>query len=63
MKSSGISKCPCCGQSVVAEYEICPTCSWENDPIQTDHPDLAGGANHMSLNEAKAAFKDGTPIE
>jgi hypothetical protein len=29
---------------------------WEDDDIQHDNPDFAGGANKMSLNEAKSNF-------
>jgi hypothetical protein len=43
-------------------YEICD-CGWQNDPIQTKDPDFKGGANRMSLNEAKVAYKKGRPIE
>lgn len=49
--------CPCCGKTLVDEYEICDVCEWENDPIQFDHPERAGGANKMSLNEARKAYK------
>jgi len=38
-------------------YEICPVCGWEDDPVQFRDPDRAGGANEMSLNEARAAWK------
>lgn len=48
--------CPCCGKTAVEEYEICPVCNWENDPIQYDHPDMDGGANALSLNEARKQF-------
>lgn len=54
MKSREIKiKCPCCGKTEVGEYDICDNCHWENDPIQRDHPDYDGGANHISLNEAR----------
>ncbi|WP_426578581.1 CPCC family cysteine-rich protein [Xenorhabdus stockiae] len=45
------------------EYIICDICHWEDDPVQHKHPDLAGGANSMSLNEAKNAFKQGRRVE
>ena len=48
--------CPCCGQYEFPEegsYEICPVCNWEDDPVQTEEPDYRGGANIMSLNEAR----------
>lgn len=55
--------CPVCGKTKVGEYDICPICNWENDPIQLDHPDLSGGANHMSLKEAQTAYQNGEPVE
>ena len=63
MSTNEISKlCPCCGKEKVREYDICSICSWENDPIQEEHPDLRGGANIMSLNEARRAYKNGSEI-
>ena len=50
-------KCPCCRKSMVSEYDICEVCNWQNDPVQKIHPDLKGGANEMSLNEAIIAFR------
>lgn len=52
-------KCPCCGKTYIEEYEICDVCDWQNDPLQLLNPDYAGGANIMSLNEAKEAYKSG----
>lgn len=51
-------KCPCCGKTKVAEYGICSVCDWENDPIQLSKPDFGGGANKMSLNEARIAYRN-----
>jgi len=51
--------CDCCGATVIHErgtYEICPVCGWEDDPAQASDPDLAGGANDMSLNAARATW-------
>ena len=61
-------ECPCCGSLEVPKgeeglYYICEVCGWENDPIQNDKPDYGGGANIMSLNEAKQAYKEGRKIE
>lgn len=50
-------KCPCCGMTMVSDYDICPICDWENDPLQMANPDLSGGANEMSLNEARTAMR------
>ena len=54
-------RCPVCGRHIFEEmdaYEICPVCGWEDDPSQRRDPDLAGGANKMSLNEAIASFRE-----
>jgi hypothetical protein len=52
--------CPACGYLVFSapagSYEICPICNWEDDPVQLRHPDLAGGANNVSLIEAQRNF-------
>ena len=48
--------CPCCGSEVLTrlgEYEICPVCGWEDDPVQSVDADYAGGANNESLNQCK----------
>lgn len=57
--------CPCCGQYEFSEkgsYEICPVCNWEDDPVQAEEPDYSGGANVMSLNEAREAFRQGRKV-
>ena len=51
--------CPVCGKSHVEEYDICEICNWENDPVQSQMPDFAGGANKMSLNQARKAYQTG----
>ena len=55
-------KCPCCSSRSLdsknsLDYEICSICFWENDPIQNDDPEYAGGANSVSLNQAKQNFQ------
>jgi hypothetical protein len=58
--------CACCDEKTLPEdsiSRICPVCGWEDDPIQNDDPDYAGGANHISLNEAQRAFTSGRPLE
>jgi hypothetical protein len=48
--------CPCCGEFTLSEkdfYEICPVCNWEDDPVQSTDPTYAGGANTMSLIQAR----------
>ena len=42
--------CPVCGKNHVTEYDIC---GWENDPVQLFKTDLPGGANEMSLQQAR----------
>jgi cold shock CspA family protein len=52
--------CPVCGAPVAGEpsaYEICVVCGWEDDPVQSDDPAFRGGANTMSLDEARADWR------
>lgn len=49
-------RCPCCGQTFVDKYDICDVCGWENDPVQSEDPTFAGGANKESLEEYKKKF-------
>ncbi|EPH6925283.1 TPA: CPCC family cysteine-rich protein [Proteus mirabilis] len=51
--------CPCCGNKTISElgdYEICPVCGWEDDPVQSEDPDFSGGANSNNLNDAKKKY-------
>ena len=58
------SKCPVCGhEDNWFPYDICPVCNWEREPAQEEVPDLSGGANVMSLNQARKAWKEGREIE
>lgn len=53
-------KCPVCGRYEfpdIDSYDVCDVCGWEDDIVQEDDPDYAGGANRMSLNQARAAWK------
>ena len=53
--------CPCCGYRTLREvrcWEICPICFWEDDPLQSDEPAYAGGANDESLDEARRNFQE-----
>lgn len=62
----GRHKCPVCGKFEFATHnslEMCDVCFWEDDAIQLNDPNYKGGANKMSLNEAKEAYKKGVPIE
>lgn len=60
-------KCKCCGYYTLTEkpvdpdiepgtFEICPVCGWEDDSLQFLNPNMRGGANRVSLNQAKANF-------
>lgn len=53
-------KCPVCGKYEFQEFasdDICPVCDWQDDPLQEKNPDYEGGANEMSLNQAKEAYR------
>jgi len=58
--------CPVCGKheyETQGFFEICTVCGWEDDPYQVKHPDdKTDGANKMSLNEARAAYKRGEKV-
>lgn len=63
--NNSIRWCPCCHKyefSEVGSYEICPVCNWEDDPIQEGEADYGGGANVMSLNEARRAHSEGYKV-
>ncbi len=62
MKETSKIACPCCGKTMVEEYDICSVCEWQNDPVQLWKPDRPGGANVMSLNEAREAYKKGEKV-
>lgn len=54
-------KCPVCGRYEFSEtdsFDVCEVCGWEDDELQEDDPDYSGGANPMSLNEAREAWKE-----
>ncbi len=54
--------CPCCHNLTLSEpppgnYEICPVCYWEDDAAQFNDYDYQGGANSISLREARRNFE------
>ena len=54
--------CLCCGYLTLDEeppgtYFICPVCFWEDDNVQARDPEFAGGANEVSLNDARENFR------
>ena len=55
--------CPCCRNLTLSAeppgtFDICPVCRWEDDNVQFRDPDYRGGANVMSLNEARRNFRE-----
>ncbi len=54
--------CPCCEHRTLDEappgtYAICPVCFWEDDPLQFGKPDYEGGANRVSLRQARENYE------
>ncbi len=54
--------CPCCGYNTFVslqrlEYEICPICLWEDDPLQFNDIALEFSANLVSLEQAQLNFE------
>jgi hypothetical protein len=55
--------CPCCGFLTFGDdssgtFAICPVCYWEDDQVQLQNPELRGGANAVSLLEARENFRE-----
>jgi len=53
----------CCGNYTLDEeppgtFEICSVCYWEDDNVQFDDLDYAGGANGISLNQARRNYRE-----
>ncbi|RJE75171.1 hypothetical protein BGP76_18880 [Reichenbachiella sp. MSK19-1] len=40
------------------EYSICPICYWEDDPVQFEEPYYEGGANRVSLIQARINYNE-----
>lgn len=54
-------KCPVCGLTTFTysnDFDICPVCGWENDGVQLSKPDFEGGANTISLNQARKHWQE-----
>ncbi|MFN8457372.1 MAG: CPCC family cysteine-rich protein [Anaerolineae bacterium] len=52
--------CPVCQYrtlEVVGDWDICPVCGWNSDPVQEAMHDDPTGANGISLNEARRNFQ------
>lgn len=62
MKTELDEYCPCCGYATLSKkerlvYFICTICFWEDDPIQFNEPYYQGGANGVSLVEARMNYQ------
>ncbi|MCW2258253.1 hypothetical protein M2263_004344 [Providencia alcalifaciens] len=61
--------CICCGylsrtELSQGDYDICPICFWEDDPLQNEEDlDYSGGANAVPLKQARINFKKFKAIE
>ncbi|MEZ0293461.1 MAG: CPCC family cysteine-rich protein [Solirubrobacteraceae bacterium] len=54
--------CPCCGYLTLdarppGTFDICEVCRWEDDNVQFRDPGYEGGANVVSLNDARRNFE------
>lgn len=59
LKGGDYLECPVCGKYYFTEensFDVCPICDWENDGVQADDHNYAGGANPLSVNEARIEF-------
>jgi hypothetical protein len=55
--------CPVCGHWIENHpFAICFHCMWECDPVSDKRHNYAGGANEMTLNEARRAYRKGIPV-
>lgn len=61
-----IYPCPACGfitfTEPVGSYSICQVCKWEDDASQLEYPDMAIGANGMSLIRYQGIHKHCLPL-
>lgn len=50
--------CPICNKyEFDEEYDICPICDWEHDLVQENDENFGGGANELSVKEARVLYK------
>src|SRR4051794_6101928 len=61
-------RCPCCGSKTLSQrsaYEICPTCSWEDDGQDDATADeIWGGPNgKLSLSAARRNFQSSGGVD
>lgn len=57
----GRSPCRCCRwlaqpDTPAGTYDVCPDCGWEDDPLQAVDPTAEGGANRVSLLQARENY-------
>jgi hypothetical protein len=58
-------KCACCGKATLetgSMHDVCSFCGWEDDNVQNNNPDYWGGANLITLNEARQVVADGKDL-
>ena len=56
-------RCPVCKHYMAnLPCEICSICWWEEDKLQETFPDYSGGANEVSLNQARAGYRKGKTV-
>jgi hypothetical protein len=53
--------CPCCGYYTLdappaGSFDLCAVCYWEDDGVQLRDPTYTGGANKLSLEQARLHF-------
>lgn len=62
MQHKSSEYCPCCGYNTFdpedrLNYSICPICFWEDDPVAFKDINYKGGANRVSLRQARENYK------
>lgn len=50
--------CEYCTFEVLGDWDICPVCGWNSDPMQEAMPDDPVGSNKVSLNQARQNFQE-----
>ena len=61
--TSSCFACPCCEYLTFEEeppgtFAVCPVCFWEDDDVQFRDPAYVGGANSVSLEQARNNFRE-----
>ena len=57
--------CPVCGQlafPAFGDWRYCDNCEWQDDKYQAEYPNERIGANCISLNDARRAYKKGIKL-